>query len=79
MLHLDPKEFTVEPSALQSLQQLIQWVADLALNLLARLPEQRMQVKAGGVGISLIISSKNHKESFKLDFNNLVLLIHFVK
>ncbi|EFN63495.1 Mediator of RNA polymerase II transcription subunit 16 [Camponotus floridanus] len=44
----DPKEFTVEPSTLQSLQQLIQWVADLALNLLARLPEQRMQVKTGG-------------------------------
>ncbi|KAG5318992.1 MED16 polymerase, partial [Pseudoatta argentina] len=48
LLHLDPKEFTVEPSTLQSLQQLIQWVADLALNLLARLPEQRMQVKTGG-------------------------------
>jgi len=52
LLHLDPKEFTVEPSTLQSLQQLIQWVADLALNLLARLPEQRMQMKTGGVGIS---------------------------
>ncbi|XP_043279693.1 mediator of RNA polymerase II transcription subunit 16 [Venturia canescens] len=48
LLHLDPKEFTVEPSTLQSLQQLIQWVADLALNLLARLPEQRMQIKSGG-------------------------------
>ncbi|KYQ51898.1 Mediator of RNA polymerase II transcription subunit 16 [Trachymyrmex zeteki] len=48
LLHLDPKEFTVEPSTLQSLQQLIQWVADLALNLLARLPEQRMQMKTGG-------------------------------
>ncbi|KAJ1530563.1 hypothetical protein ONE63_005449 [Megalurothrips usitatus] len=35
---VDPKEFTIEPSALQSLQQLIQWVADLALFLLARLP-----------------------------------------
>ncbi|XP_012243503.1 mediator of RNA polymerase II transcription subunit 16 isoform X1 [Bombus vosnesenskii] len=48
LLHLDPKEFTVEPSTLQSLQQLIQWVADLALNLLARLPEQRLQMKSGG-------------------------------
>ncbi|XP_012289223.1 mediator of RNA polymerase II transcription subunit 16 isoform X2 [Orussus abietinus] len=48
LLHLDPKEFTVEPSTLQSLQQLIQWVADLALNLLAKLPEQRMQMKPGG-------------------------------
>ncbi|XP_054283899.1 mediator of RNA polymerase II transcription subunit 16-like [Macrosteles quadrilineatus] len=41
LLHLEAKEFTVEPSTLQSLHQLIQWVADLALNLLARLPEQR--------------------------------------
>ncbi|XP_063237513.1 mediator of RNA polymerase II transcription subunit 16 isoform X2 [Bacillus rossius redtenbacheri] len=41
LLHLEAKEFTVEPSTLQSLQQLIQWVADLAMNLLARLPEQR--------------------------------------
>ncbi|XP_069692533.1 mediator of RNA polymerase II transcription subunit 16 [Periplaneta americana] len=41
LFHLEAKEFTVEPSTLQSLQQLIQWVADLALNLLARLPEQR--------------------------------------
>ncbi|XP_066588799.1 mediator of RNA polymerase II transcription subunit 16 [Prorops nasuta] len=48
LLHLDPKEFTVEPSTLQSLQQLIQWVADLALNLLARLPEQRLQIKSSG-------------------------------
>ncbi|KAL1132653.1 hypothetical protein AAG570_010605 [Ranatra chinensis] len=39
LIHLEPKEFTVEPSTLQSLQQLIQWTADLALNLLARLPE----------------------------------------
>ncbi|XP_046480367.1 mediator of RNA polymerase II transcription subunit 16 isoform X1 [Neodiprion pinetum] len=51
MFHLDPKEFTVEPITLQSLQQLIQWVADMALNLLARLPEQRTQLKSGGVGI----------------------------
>ncbi|XP_012219681.1 mediator of RNA polymerase II transcription subunit 16 isoform X2 [Linepithema humile] len=48
LFHLDAKEFTVEPSTLQSLQPLIQWVADLALNLLARLPEQRMQMKTGG-------------------------------
>ncbi|XP_073982952.1 mediator complex subunit 16 isoform X2 [Rhodnius prolixus] len=40
LLHLEGKEFTVEPSTLQSLQQLIQWTADLALNILARLPEQ---------------------------------------
>jgi hypothetical protein len=49
LLHLEAKEFTVEPSTLQSLQQLIQWVADLALNLLARLPEQRQPGKSSGV------------------------------
>lgn len=74
MLHLDPKEFTVEPSALQSLQQLIQWVADLALNLLARLPEQRMQVKAGGVGTNLAIS-KNLYSSSGIDINYRVIIL----
>ncbi|KDR19237.1 Mediator of RNA polymerase II transcription subunit 16 [Zootermopsis nevadensis] len=48
LFHLEAKEFTVEPSTLQSLQQLIQWVADLALNLLARLPEQRQPGKSSG-------------------------------
>ncbi|KAJ9590030.1 hypothetical protein L9F63_016846, partial [Diploptera punctata] len=48
LLRLEAKEFTVEPSTLQSLQQLIQWVADLALNLLARLPEQRQAGKSSG-------------------------------
>lgn len=41
LMHLEAKEFTVEPSTLQSLQQLIQWVADLALNLLVKLPDNR--------------------------------------
>lgn len=41
LIHLEAKEFTVEPSTLQSLQQLIQWVADLALNLLVRIPDSR--------------------------------------
>uniref|UniRef100_A0A1B0CL25 Mediator of RNA polymerase II transcription subunit 16 n=1 Tax=Lutzomyia longipalpis TaxID=7200 RepID=A0A1B0CL25_LUTLO len=41
LLNLEAKDFTVEPSTLQSLQQLIQWVSDLALNILARLPETR--------------------------------------
>jgi hypothetical protein len=61
----------VEPSTLQSLQQLIQWVADLALNPLARLPEQRMRVKAGGVGTSNTNLSENYEKSFKffLTFN----------
>lgn len=49
LFHLEAKEFTVEPSTLQSLQQLIQWVADLAVNLLARLPEQRQPGKSSGV------------------------------
>lgn len=40
LIHLEAKEFTVEPSTVQSLQQLIQWTADLALNILARLPDQ---------------------------------------
>lgn len=40
-MHLEAKEFTVEPSTLQSLQQLIQWIADLALNLLVKLPDSR--------------------------------------
>lgn len=40
-MHLEPKEFTIETATLQSLQQLIQWVADLALNLLIKLPDSR--------------------------------------
>lgn len=44
LLNLEGKDFTVEPSTLQSLQQLIQWVADLALNILAKLPESRCLV-----------------------------------
>lgn len=41
LLNLEGKDFTVEKSTLQSLQQLIQWVADLTLNILAKLPENR--------------------------------------
>ncbi|KAF7283251.1 mediator complex subunit 16 [Rhynchophorus ferrugineus] len=44
LMHLEAKEFTVEPSTLQSLQQLIQWVADLALNLLVKVPESRPSI-----------------------------------
>lgn len=43
LLNLEAKDFTVEMVILQSLKQLIQWVADLALNILARLPETRNQ------------------------------------
>lgn len=44
LMHLEAKEFTVETWILQSLQQLIQWVADLALNLLVKLPDSRPTV-----------------------------------
>ena len=42
---VDAKDFTVEPATLQSLQQLIQWVADLGLNILNKLPEEIMKTK----------------------------------
>ncbi|KAL5288070.1 MED16 family protein [Megaselia abdita] len=38
LMNLDAKDFTLEASVLPSLQQLIQWVSDLALNILTRLP-----------------------------------------
>jgi len=53
LLNLEAKEFTMEKSTLQSLQQLIQWVADLALVLLSRLPHG---TKPSGVSSAL---SKN--------------------
>lgn len=49
LLKLDAKDFTVEPSTLQSLQQLIQWVADLTLSVLVRIPENRGLNKSSGV------------------------------
>lgn len=50
LLKLDAKDFTVEKSTLQSLQQLIQWVADLTLSILVRLPENRCNHnRSGGV------------------------------
>ncbi|EDW74126.1 uncharacterized protein Dwil_GK21766 [Drosophila willistoni] len=56
MLNLDAKDFTVEPMMLQSLQQLIQWVTDLALNMLHRLPEEVMKCKLSGKRPSYDIS-----------------------
>lgn len=47
LLGLEGKDFTVEKSTLQSLQQLIQFIADLSLNILARLPENR-SMSGGG-------------------------------
>lgn len=41
LLNLGAKEFTVEPSTLQSLQQLIQWIANLALNIIGRYAEHK--------------------------------------
>ena len=67
LLRLEAKEFTVEPSTLQSLQQLIQWVADLALNLLARLPEQRQAGKSSGVSMHT---------RWKADFNDICIIVH---
>ncbi|KAM8713602.1 hypothetical protein ACLKA7_013854 [Drosophila subpalustris] len=56
MLNLDPKDFTVEPMMLQSLQQLIQWVTDLAVNMLNRLPDEVMKSKLSGKRPSYDIS-----------------------
>lgn len=56
LLNLEVKEFSVEASTLQSLQQLIQWVADLALNILAKLPDSRGMsgmTRSSGVSIDL--------------------------
>lgn len=45
MINLKTEEFVLEMTTLQSLQQLIQWVGDFVLYLLASLPNQ---VRAGG-------------------------------
>lgn len=57
LIGLEAKDFTVEPSTLQSLQQLIQWVADLALNILAKLPDNRAMalMRNTGSGVSIHI------------------------
>lgn len=47
LMHLEAKEFTVEPTTLQSLQQLIQWVGNLAVNLLLKIPESRPSQSKG--------------------------------
>lgn len=54
LLNVEAKEFTMERSTLQSLQQLIQWVADLALNILAKLPESRSFMANKSQGVSYI-------------------------
>lgn len=52
LLNVEAKEFTMERPTLQSLQQLIQWVADLALNILAKLPESRSFMSNKSQGVS---------------------------
>ncbi|KAL3286485.1 hypothetical protein HHI36_000991 [Cryptolaemus montrouzieri] len=47
LMHLEAKEFTVEPTTLQSLQQLIQWIGDLALNILVKIPDSRPSQSKG--------------------------------
>lgn len=54
LMNLEVKEFSVEASTLQSLQQLIQWVADLALNILAKLPDNRnMSTMSRNTGVCI--------------------------
>lgn len=57
LMNVEAKEFTVETTILQSLKQLIQWVADLALNILARLPDNK--IKPQGYDISRDIVALN--------------------
>ncbi|XP_041086350.1 mediator of RNA polymerase II transcription subunit 16-like [Polyodon spathula] len=47
MINLKTEEFVLDASTLQSLQQLIQWVGDLVLYLLASLPNQGSLVRPG--------------------------------
>nr|XP_014344036.1 PREDICTED: mediator of RNA polymerase II transcription subunit 16 [Latimeria chalumnae] len=47
MINLKTEEFVLETTTLQSLQQLIQWVGDFILYLLASLPNQGSSVRPG--------------------------------
>ena len=49
MINLKTEEFVLDGPPLQSLQQLIQWVGDFVLYLLANLPNQ---VSSGPSGVS---------------------------
>ncbi|XP_037953803.1 mediator of RNA polymerase II transcription subunit 16-like [Teleopsis dalmanni] len=53
LFNLDAKDFTVEPLTLQSLQQLIQWVTDLALTILKKLPEEVIKSKTKKQGYDI--------------------------
>lgn len=67
LLGLEAKEFTIELSTLQSLQQLNQWVADLALNILAKLPDNRGMIGIGrNIGVrAMKYILKPHEISMK--------------
>ena len=74
LMNLEVKEFSVEASTLQSLQQLIQWVADLALNILAKLPDNRgmsSMNRNSGVSINLFLFQIK-KNLLVLKLNNLL-------
>lgn len=56
MINLKTEEFVLEMTTLQSLQQLIQWVGDFVLYLLASLPNQVRaatypRLGIGGIGM----------------------------
>lgn len=73
LLGLEGKDFTVEKSTLQSLQQLIQFIADLSLNILARLPENRSMgggTTSRNTGVRANFSMKeNVKKNLKFNFS----------
>ena len=48
-IHLEVKEFTVEPSTLITVQHLIRWTATFILKLLVNLPEWRSSPQRGNM------------------------------
>lgn len=54
LANLEAKDFTVESIILQNLKQLIQWVADLALNILVRLPEQKAKAQSYDISRDIV-------------------------
>lgn len=65
---LEAKQFTVEQSTIQSLQQLMQWVADLALNILAKLPDSRGN-RTSGVSNFMCISHMSRRDFLLRTYN----------
>lgn len=54
LLHLEVKEFTVEPSTLITVQHLIQWTVTFILRLLNNLPDWRAATTTRGTMVFLI-------------------------